>query len=61
MLFKIEADAIFEADDIDDAFERLSAHFKGLADDGLDSENDHLFKQGRIDIRPRSESNSSFV
>jgi hypothetical protein len=51
MLFTIEADAIFEASDIDDAFEKLSVHFEGLSDYGLDWE-DHLFKQGCIDIRP---------
>jgi hypothetical protein len=51
MLFKIEADAIFEASDIDDAFEKLAAHFKGLSDDELDLD-DHLFIEGHIDIRP---------
>lgn len=29
--FKIEVDATFEAEDIDDAFEKLSHHFKMLS------------------------------
>jgi hypothetical protein len=51
MLFKIKADAIFEASDIDDAFEKLATHFKGLSDGELDLD-DHLIDQGRIDISP---------
>jgi hypothetical protein len=50
MLFKIKADAEFEADDIDDAFEKLAAHFKGLAEKGLDK--DSLFVGGDINISP---------
>ena len=51
MLFRIKADAIFEADDIDDAFERLAAHFKGLADDESALEG-HMIEQGHIEIVP---------
>lgn len=36
MRFKIAA--TFEADDIDDAFEKLAEHFKRIAENGLDME-----------------------
>ena len=50
MLFKIEADAEFEADDIDDAFEKLAVHFKGMAEEGLDAKS--VFIGGRVNVSP---------
>jgi hypothetical protein len=37
MKFKLQADATFEADGIDDAFIKLSNHFKSLAEEGVES------------------------
>lgn len=44
--FKITADFVFEADNILDALEVLSAHFKSLSEDG---ESD-IIKLGKITI-----------
>jgi hypothetical protein len=50
MRFRIQADAEFEAEDINDAFRWLAEHFKALADD-KEQERDAGFR-GKIDIRP---------
>lgn len=55
MKFVIKADAQFQAEDIDDAFAKLGAHFKALAEQGLDGD-DQLIERGTIDIRPVDEA-----
>jgi hypothetical protein len=50
MKFRLKADAIFEADDIDDAFKKLAAHFQSIADDALND--DQLIASGTLDISP---------
>lgn len=55
MKFRLTANAVFEAENIDDAFRRLSVHFLQLADHGLDglddlSEGEQLFEDGSCEI-----------
>ena len=47
MEFRIKADAIFEAENIDDAFLKLSEHFKEIEEKGNDAAEDFL-KSGHI-------------
>lgn len=49
MKFRLRADAVFEADDLDDAFRALSEHFEGLIESG---ENDLPMESGGIEIDP---------
>lgn len=47
--FKLTADITFEAENIDDAFRKLSKHFKALCYDN--NENDLIpFKEGSLEI-----------
>lgn len=57
MIFCIKADAGFEAEDIVDAFRKLSEHFRALADEmeddeGSEQHDTHLFIGGSIKISP---------
>ena len=47
--FRITADAIFEAEDIDDAFAKLSDYFLYLTD--TDLYDPQLIESGNIDIK----------
>ena len=53
MIFKLKADAEFEADSIDDAFIVLAAHFIALEQSGIDAP--EIINQGFIDIAPKQE------
>ncbi len=46
--FRMKAEIVFAADDIDDAFLALALHFLGL----LRGEDDNLIASGQIDIEP---------
>ncbi|MBI5634880.1 MAG: hypothetical protein HZA15_15540 [Nitrospirae bacterium] len=48
--FQLKADVTFEAENIDDAFLRLSKYFYELAEEGTDAET--LFTTGQIEVRP---------
>ena len=48
MIFKMKADIKFEADSIDDAFDKLMKYFKGLSGD--EEEYEQLIIKGNIDI-----------
>ncbi|HTG95715.1 MAG TPA: hypothetical protein VL866_24145 [Pyrinomonadaceae bacterium] len=52
MKFCLFANATFEAENIDDAFKRLAAHFQQLAEYGVgdSSEDDQLFEGGVVQI-----------
>ena len=52
--FRIEADAVFHAVDIDDAMKVLGTYFVRLARDGLETKS--IFSSGRVDILSNSES-----
>jgi len=49
MQFKINVNATFEADDIDDAFIKLSEHFKALNEEGIDAP---VLLYGQVLIEP---------
>jgi hypothetical protein len=50
--FNIKANATFDAENIDDAFQKLSDHFKALAEEGLDGDDGQFIKHGAIEIAP---------
>lgn len=53
MLFKMTADVEFYAENLDDAFIKISNHFKNLIDsESSDHEVVSLFVSGSIDIKP---------
>ncbi len=56
--FRLQADILFEAEGIDDAFDRLRDHFGRLAAGDME---DNIFTQGEILIRPFKDSNAPFV
>ena len=47
--FRLRAHATFYATDIDDAFAKLSEHFKIVAEGGYEREG--FFKSGKVSIR----------
>jgi hypothetical protein len=50
MIFRLKADFTFEAENIDDAFAKLSMHFNGLA---CDDENELMsILLGEIEVKP---------
>lgn len=52
-LFKLKADAEFEAENIDDAFRILAEHFKNLSNGGdVDSDSELQMLGGSIEIYP---------
>lgn len=54
MKFRIKADAVFEAEGIDDAFTRLSEHFWELYSLDLDEQEEFLLS-GYIDVHKDGE------
>lgn len=48
--FRLKANITFEAEDIDNAFQRLSNHFKEEPDRELGES--HFFKLGEIEVKP---------
>ncbi len=50
MEFRLKADAISEAENIDDAFKKLGEHFISLCQDGGDAPD--IFESGEIEISP---------
>jgi hypothetical protein len=46
--FKLQADATFQAENIDDAFEKLSDHFRDLYLHGVDGES--IVESGSISV-----------
>lgn len=48
--FRIKADAVFEAEDIDDAFLVLAMHFLDLYRNSVDAKT--IFEQGEVTIKP---------
>ena len=52
MLFRLKANCIFEAEDIDDAIEKLGDHFYNMFDSEGGLTDDHLFVGGEIEIKP---------
>ena len=57
MKFKLKSDAIFEADDLDDAFAKLALHFVKLLNQ--EDENEELFEpDSEIDLRKLEDTTS---
>lgn len=61
-IFKMTADVEFEADDIVDAFRKLSEHFTCMANetDDVRERESQLFIGGQIDIKPLEQSNDQY-
>lgn len=57
MLFRIVADAEFEADGLDDAFTKLASHFDNLRDDGLETPD--IFIGGKVEVKRIEDYESS--
>ncbi len=52
MRFRLKADAVFDADDIDDALSVLSKHFADVIDSSFQFE-------GKLEIKPEGEKESA--
>lgn len=55
MIFRISAEGTFEADDIEDAFKKISDYLQQLNNAEEGNEVDHLLESGFIRIEKNSE------